>query len=273
MWANDDYRAVLKEKVHRLKKDNPKLSFASLAAKLGIQQSYLSRGLHHDKTHLNDDHFDEILGLLDFTEIERDYLWLLRQLEVSQSRARRERLKGRIESLRKSHLTQTLEKSQAPELVEEVLYLSDPMHVVVHVALNISKYKKNPFDLCSPLGLSHQRMSQILDALEKAGYLTRGRGAKSAIEEVKQGRIHFGPKHPLMKTHQLLLRNLSASWLHRVEDGHKKMFSVTLSSDEALRADVERRFNEFLQGLQKDSAKYPSKRVFQMNFDFFQILD
>ena len=273
IWANLDYRAILKERIHELKKQglelskNKKLSFASISEELKIQQSYLSRGLHNESTHLNDDHFDSLLQILNFENDEQSYLWLLRQHATSQNVDRKKRLQEKIESQRKPHLTQTEEKNELPDNIEDVLYLNDPLHIIVHVALNIPEFKVTPSSLCNSLGISNSKLTSILDNLEKAEFISRSNGK---ITEVHQKRIHFGNKHPLMRSHQILLRTLSNSWIQKLDDNKKKVFSATFSSDERFFEDLEKHFNDFLLKLQEDSSKYPPRHVFQLNFDFLQ---
>lgn len=69
---------------------------ASIANRLGVQATYLSRVLNDEKAQFSEDHLFRLLEAIGFDTAEREYLMLLRTYETTALRERRAELEARI---------------------------------------------------------------------------------------------------------------------------------------------------------------------------------
>jgi len=268
-----DYRKALLDTIRLQKTTSKGLKLAQISKRLKIQATYLSRSFHHPKTHLNDDHFDSLLHMLKLKENEQLYLWALRNYELSQNSDRRERLKAQLEELRRNFRLDVKHKTFETANEFETKYLMEPWHLIVHLALHLERYKTQPYDLVAALGISKRKISEILSNLESGNFITaRYKNDRYQIIEVLQNKIHFGRQHPLMRSHQILLRSLAMAQLQRSDESHKNSFSATFTANSEIFSKVDELWGQFIHNLQKESEKYPETEVFQINFDLFRWL-
>lgn len=272
IYTHTCYKTALKATVKDLKSKRPTLTLAKIAERLPVQATFLSKALNDDKAHLNEDHLFKMGQMLELLPEEIDYLFLLRSQAVAVSPERREFLQKRIEKTRKENsLSVDSAKQDNARLQEEMSYLLNPLCMLVHVALFIETYEKNPKKLLTPLGLTEAKLKEYLLILEKNEFLELGKDPFQ-IKEVKTRYPHYGADHPLMRLHQQVVKTHLIQRLASTSEADKESFFVTLTADDETFQKVKKRFREFIQDVQKLSMNSESRHVFQMSFDFAKYL-
>ena len=145
VYAFTDYKVAIKETLREIRKVKATVTLKSVATRMQIQPTYFSRVLNDDKSHLSEDQLFTLGQIMKLLPDDMDYLFMLRAHATTQDDKRRETIFKKIEAIRKSRVAGTEHKSWDPQALQnEVAYLFNPMAGVVHVALFIKDYKKNP---------------------------------------------------------------------------------------------------------------------------------
>lgn len=266
-YAYTCYKRALKDCVKELKKTRPTLTLAKIAERLPVQSTFLSKALNDDKAHLNEDHLFKMGQMLELMPDEIDFLFLLRSQAVATSAERREFLQKRIEQFRKEKILRVDAAIQdTAKLKEEMSYLLNPYCMLVHAALFMENFEKHPKRLIVPLGLTEEKLKEVLLILEKNDFLALGKDPFQ-IKEIKTRYPHYGPDHPLMRLHQQVVKNHLIQRLGTTNEADKESFFVTFTSDDETFQKVRKRFREFIQDVQTLSINGDDKHVFQMSFD------
>lgn len=177
-------------------------------------------------------------------------------------------LQRRIEQTRKEKiLSVDSARQDNAKLKEEMSYLLNPYCMLVHAALFIEMFEKNPRRLMTPLGLSEAKLKELLLILEKNDFLELGKDPFQ-IKDVKTRYPHYGPDHPLMRLHQQVVKTHLIQRLAATDEADKESFFVTFTGDDETFRKVKKRFREFLQDVQKLSFDGDHRHVFQLSFDF-----
>jgi hypothetical protein len=267
LFRTTDYKALLKTKQKEEVRLRPKLTWKYIAEKIRIQSTYLSRSFNRDEVHLNEDHFFEVLQLLQFDEAEKDYAFLLRSAAMTASEGRRRDLEDRLEAIRKSHFMK-VDQVMKEATPEQTGFLMNPYLVLIYISLHVKKYAKSPFLLTRVFNLKDSQLEEFLREIEKAGLL-RYDGEKKAILELRQNKMHFTKDHPLMRGHQQIMRHLTAERVARTVDPNHVSLSVSFSAPESAYREIKDDFYKFLNEAQKHASKSEGERVFQLSFDLF----
>ncbi len=268
IFQEADYKALLRGRVKALAAQGKRITLKRIAEKIPLQATYLSKTLHDEKAHLNEDHLFSVCHLLEFLPNEIDFIFLLRAHAISQDKGRREFLQKKLDQIRRSReVSAPVQEFRARQLNQEMDYLFDPLCVLVHVSLAIPGYLKNPGRLCPLLGITSQRLQRTLKKLEGLNFVELGEGQK--ITRVLQSRVHFGTDHPLMRLHQTLLRLFSATQVIRLPEEEKHCFMTTFSTDDETMAQIKARFRLLVKETEHLVKGSPQKRTYQMNFDLF----
>lgn len=266
-----DYREAIRERVKQLKLTKKALTLRKLADRLSIQHTYLSRCLNGDKAHLSEDHLYCLGRNLDLLPSEIDYLTLLRSHACTTDTHRREVLFAKIEGVRKSRVARTEEKEfKYEDLQAEAAYLFTPLAVVVHVALFIKDFQKNPRALCTSLGISVDRLKEILRVLDQSDFIVLSDQDPFQVIEVKSKRPHFGREHPLMRAHQGSLKTQMHSRLQQTAESDKESFLATFSMDDSGFQRVRDEFKTFIGKIQDISTQGKHEHLYQLGFDFLK---
>lgn len=271
VYDHEDYKLAIRGRVAQLKVTRKSLTLRKLADRLSIQHTYLSRCLNGDKAHLSEDHIYSLGRLLDLLPDEIDHLLLLRSYACTGDVHRKETLYARLDAARKSRLGSGEKKEfRYEDLQAEAAYLFTPLAVIVHVALFIKEYRLNPRALCSLLGITADRLKEVLRILDQSDYIVIADKDPFQIVEVKSKYPHFGREHPLMRAHQATLKTLLQSRLQQTSESDKESFMVTFSMDEKGFGRVRDEFKKFVTQIQQISTEGQHHHVYQMSFDFLR---
>ncbi|MEQ1877818.1 MAG: DUF4423 domain-containing protein [Bdellovibrionia bacterium] len=269
LYTEDNYKIVLKKRVKDLARTKKSFTLTKVAKLIPIQNTYLSRVLNDEKTHLNEDHLFKMCKLLEFFPQEIDYLFLLRSRALATDASRAGFLDSKINRIRQeSQRSASFQEFGSHRLNQEMAYLFDPLCTLVHVALFIDEHRTNPRKLGSQLGITQARLKQILAKLRDVGFIELE--SDFEVKAVNQNQVHYGTDHPLMRTHQSLLRSKGAAQLNNTPEDEKHCFMGTFSADPETFAQIKSRFQAFLKEAEALVTKAPSKSVYQMNFDLFK---
>ncbi len=272
-YSYTDYKLLLKERLSDLRKSKPYLSWRGIAEKIPMQATYLSKALSNGKAHLSEDDLYCLCNHLEFGLDDLEYVLLLRAEATARDKGRREFLAKKIQDIRKNRvISADYVESQAQSMNHEMNYLLDPVTVIIHCSLHISKFKSNPTVLCALLGISQSKLSKSLEILRDCQYITLGKG-KFEVESLQNKSPHFGRQHPLTRIHQAAMKSNLMSRLNQTSEDSKESFFATFTMDEKGFQLVKGAFEEFLRKT-REIAK-PARhdrlyKVYQLNFDLLE---
>ncbi len=268
LFAETDYKRILRARLKEFRHSDRQLNLKTIARRIPLQYTYLSRALNDDKTHLNEDHLFAICRLLEFMPDETEYLSLLRQLATSSSPTRKNFLEGKISRIsRVRTLNASIQDFDRAQLSDEIDYLLDATSVVVHVSLDIPEIAKNPRRLCGPLRITPKRLQAVLHKLNQLNLIELSETGE--VQKVNQGHIHYSKDHPLMRSHQMMLKTMSSSRLIELEETQKVSFMATFSADSKALEQVRLAFETFIKQVEKIAVTSQKESTYQLTFDLF----
>lgn len=272
VFNETNYKEALREQLKYLNANRAsrKLSFRSLASKLNIQHTYLSRVMNNDNVHFSDDQVYELASLLEFSTEEIEYLVLIRSHEVSTSEVRKISLQKKIDSIRQGYKLKAEQgKFHESQLDKDIRFLLDPYSVIILTAFSIDEYALKPKKLCAKLGLSDEKMKEIIKKLAELGFLDFD-SETFAITKVGSPHMHYSTDHPLMRAHQQIMRAMCSTQLLKINDEDKKSFMVTFGADSATVEEIKAKFLVFLKEIEPLVVEAKAENAYQLSFDLFQ---
>lgn len=273
VYASQSYRDAIKDRLKYLRADRASLTLKRLAEKIDVQYTYLSRCLNADSSHLSEDHVYALGRNLDLLPEEIDFVLLLRSWETARDEHRKAVLFARIDQIRKIRIGSADAKTFDPlQFESEVAYLFSPLAIIVHVALFIKDFQKNPRALCPLLGIGPEKLKELLLILNKSDYVVLADSDPFTVTEVKSKYPHFTRNHPLMRAHQATMKTLLQSRLGQTAEPEKESFIVTFTMDDAGFARVRDEFKSLVSRIQQISCEGKHQHVYQLNFDFLKWL-
>lgn len=272
VFAQDDYRLTLKARMKALQKERPALTWRKLAAEIPMQYTYLSKALNDEGTHLSEDHLFVICRALEFFPDEVEFISLQRSLATSRDPERRTYLERKVRDARGSRQLNAEEQAlSASNFSEQIRYLLEPLCLVVHQALDLETFRKDPRRLCAPLTISIDQLKEILRVLSRNDYIELDDDGLT-VKKIKPGHIHFGPEHFLMRYHLSMVKSQMVARLARTPENEKYGFLVTFTMDETSYGKVREEFQKFLKSVEAIASRAKPHSVYQMSFDLFKWL-
>ena len=190
----DDYRDVIKERARLLK-----LSFKKISDRAKIHTSYFSRVMNGQADFSEEQLYK--LGLvlnLDFDSI--DFFQLLGSLSRSGCFEHKAFVQQKINELRLKHSNLHQELSDVhTNLNEEEIqtYYRDVINGMVHMYLTIPKFRHNPQEIATVLGISQTKLENTLKTLGSLGIVTKDDSNNLTVTKKS---IHLDDKHPMSST-------------------------------------------------------------------------
>lgn len=219
---------------------------------------------------MNEDHLFTVARILEFFPDEIDFLSMQRAYEVAQDPVRKEHLLKKIEASRRRKKTLTDDRSfDSSQVMNEMNYLFEPFNVVVHTALAIPEYRKDPRRLTGALGISTSKLRDILRTLAANQFIELDNDGIT-VKKLLNSRLHFGRDHALMRHHQGLLKTQINSRLSRTDEAEKHSVLITFTMDDPSFAKVKDEFQTFLKKVEGIARSAKDKSVYQLNFDLFK---
>jgi uncharacterized protein (TIGR02147 family) len=266
-----DYKDALQQVLKKTKSRDPKVTLRSLATKVRVQYTYLSRVLNSKQAHLSEDQLYALSTALQFFPDEIEFLLLLRSYQTTEIAHRRDAIFAKIENI-------SLQKKTRADYVEDASvgsnhdlhYLLNPIAYIIQVALFIKEYQKNPRLLCSHFGISVVQLREALRILDSSGYVDIDPTDAFKVIAVKSKHPHFTRTHPLMRAHQSLLKNAMNGRLAQTPEEAKESRMVTFTANEQFFEVLRKHFDDFMKEVQESSAGGKHTHLYQLNFDFLR---
>lgn len=268
IFESDNYKESLRERHKGLQSKDRSLTLKSLAQKVPIQYTYLSKFFNDPTVHLGEDHLFSLCRLLDFPSEESDFILLQRSYEVAADNKRKEYLFGKIKQKREEKNLNFEEQRTGEHLAPEMAYLFNPKALLVHVALSIPHYRMQPERLCQVFEMTLPELKEVFNILVQNGYVDLEEGALQ-IKEVRDPHIHFGPGHPLMRVHQNLFKTLANSKFLTLPEDKKYNFMVTFTADKNAYAEIQKEFRGFLKKVEAIAGNSLDQNLYQLGFELF----
>jgi len=265
-----DYRDILSQLVKDRRAFEPRFGFHKLAEAARIQKPYMSKvmGL---TANLSQDQLFRICQFLTLSEAESEYMHLCLEHARTGVSDRQLYLKKKIDAIAEKH------RDSSQHLKAKVVsndasmnamsdYYLDPMVQLVHVALAIPRYSKDPMSLAEDLSLDGPQMHAIVSSLEKSGLIVRDGKALLPREMT----LHLAKTSPLYKAWRNQLKLLS---MHKINtlgtNDSTYSFSTVFTATESTRKKIHEQFLEFLKGCEQDVTSGTPRNLYQMSFDLF----
>ncbi|MGE0174072.1 MAG: DUF4423 domain-containing protein [Oligoflexales bacterium] len=268
IYAQTDYRKILKEVVSERKRLDRTSNFQRLAEVARVPKSYVSRVMGGGAEFSNDQ-LDAVCNYLGFNDDETSYMLLLLDHSRTGVVQRKKKLGRKIADIQATHL-ETKKHLKTSVLSAEVSslheYYLDPMIQIVHVCLALEKYRKSVQRLESDLNLPSGRLGEILANLERIGVIAM---SAKGIEIIERS-LHLPPQSPLYKSWRSVIRVMGVNQMLKIPEKDSYAFSGVFSANRRIKNQIQSKFLAFLEEAQKlvmeDGA---AEDVYQLNFDLF----
>jgi uncharacterized protein (TIGR02147 family) len=268
-FEHTNYRDALKDLVSERKKFDQKFGFHRLADAARIQRPYMSKVMsgHAD---LNHDQLYLIAQCLEIDEEKRDFLELLLEYGRSAVVQRKTTLLKRIEKLAAAKRTTnavTTSHVVTPGLHENLsLYYLNPWTQIVHVALSISRYSKEPWLLADVLGLNREEVRAIIEDL-KTLQLVEYQGKDLVALE---GKLHLDKSSKLFKAWRSQIKLAAMNHQNHLNDDESYSFTAVFSASDSVHKQMRANFLTYLKQAEVDIAGAKSQDLYQVSFDLFR---
>ena len=271
IYEYDDYRDVFSYLMKRNKAVGQKVTLSELAKRAHVQSPYLSKVFRGD-AELNLDQAYSICDFFDLSEDEVDFVLKLVEVSRASSFKLKEKLKKDIAQQKKEAIK--LDKNllyETDDSLEEFRseYYTDPIKQIVHLCLSLSKFQKDPQQICQAINISEEHLADTLLRLQKMRLIEIKN--RSSIKVLKRT-LHLSEDSPLCTPNQVLIRTKSLNKLMNRVDSEAFSFSATFSANDKMKNKIRRQFNDFIKNVQKEVKSSPAQDVYQINFDLFSWL-
>lgn len=263
------YRPLLREQATRWKKEHHGWTLQRIAEKAGIQAPYLTNVLK-ERAHLSADQLHSLSQVFHWDADELDYGSLLLEWERSGLPKRKERLRQKIEAVRKekleskANLKKDVIETGTPE--ELTRFFLNPFYFLLNSFLGIPRFSKDPARIASCLNVHPSRVATWLKDLVKMKFIEAGKDGYKVVRR----NFHLPRESPLCEPHQQLMLQLSHQHLQSLPEDRKYSFTVTFSADPAAREKIQREFLAFLKKVEPIVKDAPTEEIYGMRFDLFQ---
>jgi hypothetical protein len=143
-------------------------------------------------------------------------------------------------------------------------YLNSFMQII-HIFLTVEKYARDIDLISKRLGLSHQRITEILKKLELLQIIQFRKDRYFSIKD----NIHLPPESPLYSSYRTMMRLRALEQTQKLKAGETYNFSVIFSTTPEAKEKIHKNFLDFLTATQKLVSGSKEREVYQMNFDLF----
>ena len=267
IFLESDYRKIIKALVENKKQIDKKFNFQRMAESMGIQKAYLSQVLQGARD-FSQDQLYRASQFLKSKKEEYEYMKLLLEYARSALADRKQELSILIAGIQRQNLkTEKNVELKKVEVTAEkgATYYLDPLNQIVHMALDIPRFRKNISELGRALELSDLRIKKALAVLEEIGVIE----IKSGEIKVLTHNIHLPKDSPIFWPWKTALSAMSNYRIRNLDENSTYNFSVVFAADEDTKTKLQTMFLNFLKEARPLVEKAKSKDVFQMNFDLF----
>lgn len=267
IYDSISYREILKILVEQQKKLHAYITFQKIAEECGIQKTYLSKVIN-ETADLNQDQLYTVCDFLKLEDKEKEYMSLLLEYERSQNKKRKQILLDQIKKIQQAQQKTEATIFKNADLINDQFdeYYSNPMHLVVHYALLIDRYKQNFELLKKDLKISTSFFEKTIVLLKKLNII-------DIIDNeclVKIDFLHTPKKASSLDPYHYLSRINAAQRILDAENAKAYNLSLCITTDETTRKWIQNQFLEFVKQMQEQVVATANENVYQLNFDLFQ---
>lgn len=269
-YSFSDYRKLIQQLISIEKNNRSGITIKKIAEVARIQPPYLSNVLA-GKAQLNSDQLFLIVSFFGRTEEEIEFAQLLLELDKCSIRERRNYLSKKIKNIRREN-TKTEKQIDFKTVVSgdtrqilETLFLVDANMWISKIFMSLDK-PFNRSEVEKYLNINSKTMTVILDNLKRAGLVDEINGQYS----VTSRDIHISKDHPLVDQFHLSMRSKSQAILPILDENDKKLFTGVFTGDDEFFESILLLIDEFKMKLTSMNRKASSRKVFQLNLDFFK---
>ncbi len=215
-----------------------------------------------------------ICQLLKLKSEEQEYLELLLEFDRTGVAERKKTLLEKIRSISEKHMdtgahlrakkieVTTKDADGSNSLAD---YYLDPLIQIVHVAISIDFFSKNPAALIQELGIHSSQLYSAIAALERMGLAYR----ENSRLLPREPSLHLSKSSSLFRAWRNQLKLLSMQRINQLPDKEIYSFSTVFSATPETRKIITEKFVEFLKSCESSVANAQAKQVYYMSFDLF----
>lgn len=267
----EDYKEALKTLLNSRKAQfGSRFTFERMAAACGIQKTYLSKVMNGGGQ-LNGDQLYSACEFLKLPFEETEYLLDLRDWQLSQNKTRAERIKAKLEEIKKRHLKteSSIVVSQEQSVQNQLWeYYTDIDLQLTHLFLTVPQFSENSSAITEKIGISEDRLKNILLKLQNWKIVRYEKG-KYVADNPK---LHLSEDSPAFITFGILNRIKTLEKLRKrdSEITNEYFFSVFFSAETAFQNRFKKKLLELLKETQTQVVASKPQEVYQLNIDFFR---
>lgn len=265
LFSSLNYKDILKKTFEERKSALNDVSYQEMAQHCRVQKTYLSKVLNHDGN-LNADQVFLACQYLNLNDEETQFVALTHQIQNCQIDQRKRALLKEVEKIQAQKLkTESHIRTQEVFTREQSLddYYTDPLFVIIHMALTLETYQKDPLKLAAAISIGQDVLKTYLRKLEQMGVIE----FKNSRYRIAKDNLHLSSDSPLYKAYRTMMRLKALEQMDRSEKDAFYSFSVVFSTSPKIRKLIQKKFLDLISEIQKEMAKEPETDVYQMNFD------
>lgn len=213
-----------------------------------------------------------IARAMDLKAEEEMFFSLLVEHERSGIADRKRKLKKQIDALRDRNLKiqrVVKAKSESSMTVASASYHLDVQCLIVHMALTIAEFAKNPKKICELIDLSPGRLDGILKTLSEHDLIAiDSKGSVIMLQE----HLHLPAGSALFQSRQAQLRAATSYRSSTKSDPFDHSLQAMFSADIKTAAEIKSILNEALRKIEELAKSAKAEGVYQFGFDFIKWL-
>lgn len=272
IFNETDLRQVITSLVQEARGKGLGMTFERLAKAARVQKAHVTNVLK-GRASFQPDQLYLICKELKLSQQETRYLLLLLDHERSVATERKAELSKEIEKMQREHLQTEkylqAEVEDAPLEKKFPSYYLDPVHQLVHIALSIERFAQNPKLLEPILGMNHDRLIAVLDALESHGVIAQKNGRWTTLKK----QVHLKRTSDLYPAWKMQMQNLGQAQNQLSTSEKSYGFAVVFSADEKARKRIQTKLLELITELEPLVVKAPAQNVYQLSLDLLPWTD
>lgn len=269
IFEYNDYRKFLRDWLQDQKTSQPQLTFAQVAADIGMQRPAFSKALQGDANFSADQVFN-LCERLKLTEEEAEYFGLLVEQETTGLAKRRKFIRQKMRTMQKRQVVTpkalAFQEQVFMEEEDRVSYYSNPWASIIHIYLTIPEYQSQPKKIAKDLQLSEKEFTSHLALLERMKLIKNIGTEKWTATNTA---VHSKDLSALPQLQQTLIKTVSLQRLSVLPLSERYGLCVTFSADEDVFEEMRQQLVKTVESFHKKVAAAESKRVYQLSIDLF----
>ena len=263
-----DYRKELKRLLKSKKKLKPYITLQKMASHIGVQSPYLSKVLS-EHSHMNQDQLYLACDYLGLDEEESRILFLMHSYSRSVVPIRKTEIAEELEgALRKRLRTEKFLEAKEPDPAAESWqeFFLDPYLQIVHRALDIKKFQRNPQLLVKEGLVSESKLAEVLEKLTKMGLVYTN---KKEHYLSRENTLYLKRSSPLLRPQQNMLKLMGLQKLQMATTDQAYSYAMVFSSNVEVKQEIQKKFMQFLKEAGELIDNGGEEELYQFNFELF----